>query len=82
MDVVAEFRIHDIAAGEDRAVMIAPRSQGCALRCVNYKSPFVQDKFRQDWSRYTYTLVDGCISSVWHSFLLEVDYLGGLYGMQ
>lgn len=82
MDCLAEFRLHDIAAGEDRAVMIVPRKRDYALRCVNYKSPFIDDALRSDWSRYTYTLVDGRLSSVWQSFLVEVDYLGRLYGMQ
>lgn len=82
MDILAEFRLRDVAAGEDRAVLVVPRRKDYALRCVNYKSPHVQDVLRRDWSRYTYTLVDGCLSSVWRSFLFEVDYLGRLYGMQ
>lgn len=82
MDILAEFRLRDVAAGEDRAVLVVPRSMDYALRCVNYKSPFVEDSLRLDWSRYAYTLVDGRLSSVWSSFLLEVDYLGRLYGMQ
>lgn len=82
MDILAEFRLRDVAAGEDRAVLVVPRAKGFSLRCVNYKSPFVEDVLRKDWSRYTYTLLDGRLSAVWRSFLLEVDYLGRLYGMQ
>lgn len=82
MYCLAEFRLHDVAAGDDRAVMVVPRKKDYALRCVNYKSPFVEDALRQDWSRYTYTLCDGVLSSVWHAFMHEVDYLGRLYGMQ
>lgn len=82
MDILAEFRLRDIAAGEDRAVLVVPRKTDYALRCVNYKSPFIEHSLRRDWSRYAYTLVEGRLSSVWSSFLSEVDYLGRLYGMQ
>lgn len=81
MDCVAEFRLHDIACGDDRAVMIVPRSNGYAVRCVNYRSKTAKDSLRVDYSRHTSTIVSGELSSCWCYFLQEVEYLGRVYGM-
>ena len=81
MTYLVEFRIYDSASGDDRSVSIVPKSRGFSVRCVNYKSPFAPRSLRTDYSRYTYTLVSGNLSSCLNSFYNEVMYLGRLYGV-
>lgn len=86
MDCVAEFRLHDIACGDDRAVMLVPKRKEFAVKCVNYFP--VTGGFRTntplpkvDYSRTIITLISGNISICWLEFLNQVEYLGRVYGM-
>lgn len=80
MDIFCEYRIHDVACGEDRCVLVVPKSKSYAVRCVNYRSPDFGLSLRKDFSRYTYTLTTGDLSSCLHQFCIEVNYLFRCYG--
>lgn len=80
MTILAEYRLHDVAAGDDRAVMIVSRTRGYSVRCVNYCPPVSRPFPRTDYSRVTTTLVDGPLSVCWHDFYQQVNYLSRCYG--